>query len=74
MNKSQNQLVLEHLSQGKTLTPLQALRLYSCMRLGARIHNLKGQGHAIRTETIRDPKTGKHYACYSLESTRLPGL
>ena len=74
MSKSQNAAILEHLQSGKSLTPIQALRKFNCMRLGARIYNLKHQGYAITTELINDPKTGKQYARYSLASTVLPGL
>jgi hypothetical protein len=61
---SQESLILAHLRSGKTLTPLEALRLWGCFRLGARVFNLKKQGHDIRCEMVDDLKTDKRFACY----------
>jgi hypothetical protein len=44
---SQSERILYHLSQGKPLTPLEALRSYGCMRLSARIKELKNEGYDI---------------------------
>ena len=41
MKLTQNQLILEHLKEHKTINPIQALELFGCFRLGARIYNLK---------------------------------
>ncbi|OTP93786.1 helix-turn-helix domain-containing protein [Gilliamella apicola] len=38
---SQCERILIHLQSGKTINPLQALKLYGCFRLGARIYDLK---------------------------------
>lgn len=38
---TQNEIVWHHLKKKKSITPLQALKLYGIMRLGARIHELK---------------------------------
>ena len=62
---SQNNLILKHLKKGKTLTPLQALRLFDCWALSSRISNLKADGHNIKTEMITNK--GKTFARYSLE-------
>ena len=61
--KSQNQLILEHLKLNKEITPLEALKLYGCFRLGARIAELREEGYYIRTSI---PK-GERYAVYTLE-------
>ena len=45
--KSQCDVILQHLKSGKSLTPLDALRLYGCFRLAARIHDLRCAGHDI---------------------------
>lgn len=45
---TQNQQILEHLKEHGSITPLQALNQYGCMRLGARIYDLKACGHDIR--------------------------
>ena len=49
---SQNQQILEYLSSGKKLTPLDALGLFGCNRLAARINELKQDGFAIESEMI----------------------
>lgn len=44
---SQSNQILAHLKKGKTITPLEALRLYGTMRLSDRINELKNKGHKI---------------------------
>lgn len=44
MTDTQNKQIKAHLLSGKSLTPLEALNLYGCFRLAARIHQLKDQG------------------------------
>jgi hypothetical protein len=68
MNKIQTQSdqILSYLQSGKAITPIDALNMFGCFRLGARIFDLKQKGHSIKTEIIR--KDGKNYASYSLES------
>ena len=61
---TQNQKILEYLKSGKKLTPLEALNKFGCLRLSARIFNLKEQGHAIITENVT--RKGKTFAEYSL--------
>ena len=51
---SQKDRILDYLMEGHSLTPLEALNLFGCFRLGA------------RTERVQDPRTGKYYASYSL--------
>lgn len=50
--KSQNKLILEHLEKGKTITQFEAIQKWACLRLAARINNLKERGHKIETEMI----------------------
>jgi len=50
--ESQNKNILKYLQSGKSLTPLEALRLFGCFRLGGRIYDLKKAGHPIKTEII----------------------
>ena len=63
--KNQTEAIREHLLSGKKITPLDALNLYGCFRLGARIYDLKRSGMAIKTEII-ETQNGKHIAQYSL--------
>jgi hypothetical protein len=60
---SQNMRILAHLKKA-TLTPLEALKLYGCFRLGARVYDLRQDGHAIKSRLIE--KDGKRVAQYSL--------
>lgn len=46
------------------ITPMDALREAKCMRLAARIDDLKREGHSISMEMIND--RGKRYARYKL--------
>jgi hypothetical protein len=64
--KSQEKKIAEHLLSGKTITPIEALNLYGCFRLGARIHDLRNGGMSIETRTISD--NGKRYAQYFMGS------
>lgn len=62
---SQNELLLNHLKMGNTISPIEAIGVYGIHRLSARIYDLKRQGHNIIKELRRDP-TGKSYARYKL--------
>ena len=55
---------------GKSLTPLEALNEIGCLRLGARIYDLKRQGYDIKSEIVH--KNGKHYSSYYM-ATKLNG-
>jgi len=57
--------ILLHLQSGQTITPIEALELFRCFRLAARIGDLKALGHNILTEMVESPE-GKRYARYSL--------
>ena len=63
---SQNTDILMHLKSGKTLTSLQALSLFNCMRLAARIENIRSMGHVIHTEIITNDNTNSRFAKYSM--------
>jgi hypothetical protein len=62
---SQKQLILKHLEDGKSLTPLDALSLFGCFRLAARINDLRTAGHKINTTNL--DVNGKKIASYSME-------
>lgn len=63
---NQTDAILRYLEQGNSITPLEALSLFGCMRLGARCFDLKQRGIPIRSETVKD-RNGKHYAKYWIE-------
>ena len=61
---SQSAQILAYLAKGYSLTHRDAQRLFNCDRLGARIYDLKGEGHQIISQMERN--NGKRYARYSL--------
>lgn len=69
---SQNYLIQQHLEVGNSITPIEALNLFGCFRLGARIKDLRDRGMNIQTENIE--YNGKRFAKYSLVNpfTELP--
>ena len=62
--KSQNTKILNYLSKGRVLTPIQALEKFGCFRLAARISDLRKQGHTIFTDSVK--KNNKTFAGYRL--------
>lgn len=62
---NQNRLILEHLKAGNPITPMDALQLFNCFRLGARIYELKRAGYQIASKMIHVP-SGKTVAEYRL--------
>lgn len=66
MSQSDNQCkqILEYLKTGNKLTQLEALNKFGCMRLGARVFDLRERGHDIESKMIR--QNGKKFAQYSL--------
>lgn len=64
-SKTQKALILKALQQGDRLTHLDAEKRFNCLRLGARIYDLKQQGHKIERRMIVVP-SGKCVAEYRL--------
>lgn len=63
---TQNKQIINYLQQGKTLTSLEALKLFGCFRLSARIAELKNQGFNIIANNIKE--NGKTFAEYRLDN------
>ena len=61
---SQTHQILRHLKKGKSITALEALDRYGCLRLAARINDLKNDGHSISTAMVA--RKGKRVARYQL--------
>lgn len=64
---SQNSEILQHLESGKTLTSLEALKMFGTMRLAARIRDLRKAGieiecsaHSVRTSRGTVSRVGKY--------------
>jgi hypothetical protein len=66
MSASQTEQIRAHLVSGRDITPLEALQRFGCLRLAARIADLRAQG--IPVETVPDQETGKRFARYRLAS------
>ena len=64
---SQCDQVLRHLKKAP-ITPMQALQDYGCMRLAARIDDLRGKGYRIKTEMVK--RNGKRFARYRLDEKK----
>lgn len=63
---SQNEQIEQHLKSGKSITPIQALKLYGCFRLSGRIFDLKRKGLNIKTDLVT--RRNKTFAKYQLEN------
>lgn len=50
---SQGARILAYLQAGNPLTAIQALDLFGCNRLAARVGDLRNEGHNIVTATIQ---------------------
>ena len=53
--QTQCERLLEHLKLGLPLTAHKALYGYSCLRLAARIHDLRQLGHQIERRIVEVP-------------------
>lgn len=66
---TQREMILRYMQDVGSITPHEALREFGCMRLGARIWDLRKRGYrVIRTMEARKNRYGKtiSYARYSL--------
>ena len=52
---TQSNQILRYLKNGHSLTPRKAQVEFGCMRLAARIKDLRDDGHAIQTERVTVP-------------------
>lgn len=60
---TQNEMILEHLMKGRSITPLEALSLYGSLRLGARIYDIERRGIRVR----RERAAGHRYFIYWID-------
>lgn len=65
---SQKKQILSYLRKGYKLTPIEALNLFGCFRLGARIYELKKDGYNILSEMIS--VNGKRFSKYKLNTKK----
>ena len=64
---SQARQIRAYLLKGKVITPIKALNLFGCFRLGARIYDLRKEGLPIQTRI--DSSGGKNFAEYFIPKT-----
>ena len=55
MKQSQKDLILAYMEKHGSITPLEAQREIGCMRLGARIWDLRRDGYNIAREMVNVP-------------------
>ena len=63
--RTQNNQILQHLLDGNSITPIEALKKFGCFRIGARIFELRKQGFIIDTNQV-DNGIGNKFAKYTL--------
>lgn len=66
---TQNQKILRYMKQYGSITPLEALQEFGCMRLAARISDLRRMGIGIKSRTTASVNQyGEivHFAKYTL--------
>lgn len=61
--KSQSQWIHTQLIAGRHLTPMDALRGCGCLRLAARVQELRERGYRIKSRAVE--RNGKRVAEYS---------
>lgn len=64
----QEDAILDWLRQGHSLSPLEALQRFQCLRLGARVFDLRRKGHAIVSRTERQGR--KAWSVYMLNAAQ----
>ena len=57
--------ILAYLREGHRITALEALEIFQCFRLAARVHELRREGWNIIERTV-ETASGKRIAEYSL--------
>ena len=62
-SQTQCAMILAHLQKGYSLTGLQALDMFGCMRLPSRVNDLKNRGYNIQKRMIVTD-SGKRVADY----------
>lgn len=67
-HESQTLAIQRHLAKGNTLTPLEALQKFNCLRLGARCWDLKQAGWPVKSTLV--DVGGKKVARYSFDRSK----
>lgn len=67
--KTQNQEILDWMLKGYPITPLDALKMFGCFRLSARIFQLR-EKYPINMKRVT--RNGTSYASYSIQEDYNP--
>ncbi len=70
MNNTQLNQVLSHLKQGRSITQIDAIRLFNCYRLSAIIEKLRRQGCDIVTYNEPNLNNKGTHARYELKEVQ----
>ena len=68
MKNTQNNRILAHIKRHGSITPLEALNEYGCLRLAARVYELREAGHKIDMERV--DWGNKHFARYYMRKSK----
>ena len=68
MAMTQCDRILRHLKDHGTITQAQAMQEYGCLRLAARISDLKNRGHRIAVRTGRGKNRYGETTCFAVYS------
>ena len=64
MKLSQTQQILDYLKTGHSITALESLYAFKCLRLASRINEIRHMGYNVVSELVKDG--AKHYSKYHL--------
>ena len=67
INEKQTTLVLNHMRQYRSISPIKAFVHYQITRLAARVFELRSQGYLIETIMKKSSPNGRKYAHYRLK-------
>ena len=62
---SQKDKILRFLKRGHSISPYEAIAVFNCFRLAARINELRNEGHNV--VTVMEDAHGKRWAEYHLK-------
>lgn len=63
--------ILAYLQSGKSITPIDALQLFGCFRLGARIYDLRKSGVEILMERRKSVNQNGHRVSFAMYALKL---
>ncbi len=69
MRTSQKQQILHYMEKNGVISPIEALKYFGCMRLAARISDIRKDGHTVKTVRVNyktEDGIPKHYHAYML--------